>query len=126
MEEEVLMKSTIGILALVAIATIGSVAPAPNVQADMVSDRQYSSYPIAPVDLVSQAYRGQFKDLGIPSYSALLLRYRWRQITAESLVEKVVEADLLPESVLSDSSYLNTVDAQLRSLESIGIFHDSR
>lgn len=113
-------------MAIAFLATLTLGVAAPNVKADRFDNDRFSRYEIAPVDLVSQAYRGQFKDIGIPSYSTLILYYRWRRITAEDLVETVVEAELLPESVIEDESYLTTVDAQLRSLESLGIFRDSR
>ena len=70
-----------------------------------------------PVNLVSLAYRGYFKNQGIPSYSGLLDAHQSGKITAQRLVQVAVEANRVSAEVLSDSRYLNAVEQGLRDLQ---------
>lgn len=64
---------------------------------------------IAPVDLVEQAYRGALKNQGIPSYGSFITQYRTGKITAKSIVESAIKANMLPSSALDDQGYMNAV-----------------
>jgi hypothetical protein len=70
-----------------------------------------------PVNLVSLAYRGYFKNQGIPSYTGLLDAHKSGKITAQRLVQVAVEANRVSAEVLSDSGYLNAVEQGLRDLQ---------
>ncbi len=70
-----------------------------------------------PVSLVSLAYRGYFKNRGIPSYGVLLSAYQSGKITAQDLVQVAVEVNRVSAEVLSDSGYLNAVEQELRDLQ---------
>jgi len=67
-------------------------------------------------DLVSAAYRGRYKDLGIPAYARLDQAYRGGQITALDLVKAAVEASQLSAIALEDKSYIKAVDTSLYGL----------
>ncbi len=71
---------------------------------------------ITPFNLVHQAYRGQFKQQGIPSYRTLVLAYRAGRIRAIDLVEGAIKANRLSPEILSDRQYLFAVDYLLRGL----------
>ncbi len=70
-----------------------------------------------PVNLVYLAYRGYFKNQGIPSYSGLIGAYQFGKISAQDLVQVAVEANRVSAEVLSDSGYLNAVEQELRDLQ---------
>lgn len=69
-----------------------------------------------PFSLVSLAYRGQFKEQGIPGYNAFITKYATGQVTAEKLVEAAIKADRLSSQAMNDESYINAVELQLRNL----------
>jgi hypothetical protein len=71
-----------------------------------------------PVNLVSLAYRGYFKNQGIPSYGVFIAAYQSGKISAQELVQVAVEANRVSAEVLSDSRYINAVEQGLRSLQS--------
>lgn len=71
---------------------------------------------LQPVDLVSLAYQGRFRQQGIPSYGALVAAYQTGRIDAENLVQSAVTANRVTAEVLANRRYLNAVDLQLRSL----------
>jgi hypothetical protein len=68
---------------------------------------------LSPNTLVSLAYRGEFRDQGIPGYGLL----EPSRVTAESLVKVAIEAGRLSPEVLSDEGYLNVVDVKLKDLK---------
>lgn len=75
---------------------------------------------ITPFNLAYLAYRGNFKTQGIPGYSGLVSAYRDGRVSAQSLVQTAIAANLLSENALNDEGYINAVDAQLRDFQNIG------
>lgn len=71
---------------------------------------------LQPFNLVHLAYQGEFKRQGIPSGNSLILEYQIGKITEIDLVKAAVNANKLPTQILTDKSYLNTVELQLASL----------
>ena len=118
------MKSSMLTLTLTTLASLSIVALAPAVRAETTAvnlttlgnTSSYFSH-TTPFNLVSQAYRGSFKEQGIPSYEALIAGYRSGQIRAEDVVQSAVKANRLSEEILNDQGYLYAVEAQLRGLE---------
>jgi hypothetical protein len=104
-----------------------SAAVVPAARAEVLSgnnDTQMDStskqvHQITPFNLVYRAYRGEFSEQGIPSYTRLLTAYETGEISAEDLVESAVNANRLPASKLSDESYLSAVQFFLRDLSRI-------
>lgn len=100
---------------------VGASTPAVRAQeiaentAKVGTSRNYI-YQITPFNLASQAYRGYFKDQGIPSYNQLSSAYNEGRITALDLVESAIQVNRLSPQVLNERGYLNAVDAQLSSL----------
>lgn len=68
---------------------------------------------LSPNNLVSLAYRGAFRDQGIPGYA----RLQSGRVTAESLVKAAIEAGRLSPEVLEDQRYLNIVETFLMGLK---------
>jgi hypothetical protein len=68
---------------------------------------------ISPNTLVSSAYRGEFRDQGIPGYA----RLQSGRVSAESLVKAAIEAGRLSPEVLEDEGYLNVVEIKLMGLK---------
>ncbi|MEM9506487.1 MAG: hypothetical protein AAGA16_02240 [Cyanobacteria bacterium P01_E01_bin.35] len=75
------------------------------------SERRISAF-----KLVCAAYRGRFKDLGIPAYARLDQAYRGRQLTASDLIQAAIEANQLPPNTLQDKGYVKAVDNGLYGL----------
>jgi hypothetical protein len=63
---------------------------------------------LSPNNLVSLAYRGEFREQGISGTG---------QVSAESLVKAAIEAGRLSPEVLEDEGYLNVVDVFLMGLK---------
>jgi len=64
-------------------------------------------------NLVSLAYRGEFEDMGIPSYNRLVTEYTTGDLSATDVVAAGVEDGYLTPAALEDEAYINAVDLQL-------------
>lgn len=83
--------------------------------ATLNSHASTSSSKLTPFDLVEQARHGSFKSQGIPGYQPLKNAYFGGELTAKQLVAAAVEANQLSPNYLSDPSYINAVDTELRA-----------
>lgn len=100
---------------LLAVAT----APVVNAQETALNSTTLNSNArnqIAPFNLVSLAYQGNFKTQGIPGSGSLVAAYQIGRVSAEDLVKSAVAANILSPSVLKNRGYLNAVDTQLSNL----------
>lgn len=79
----------------------------------VATNKPFTSH-LTPFDIVSLAYQGNFRSQGIPGYANLLSAHQSGKITAEKIVQIAVNANLIPQSVLTDKGYLNSVEEQLR------------
>jgi len=106
-------------LLLMSAATAPTIKAQPPVAVGPAEARVVPSYlqQTTPVNLVSLAYRGYFKNQGIPSYGILIAAYQSGKISAQDLVLVAVEANRVSAEVLSDSGYLNAVEQELRTLQ---------
>lgn len=103
-----------------------SVVVIPTVQAETamrVLPRGMITSPFAnqqttPFNLVGLAYQGFFTNDDIPSYAALISAYQTGKVSAKDIVQSAVNANRLPQEVLSDRAYLRAVDFQLQDLAS--------
>ena len=86
------------------------------VRAEEVTVAQQVTERIDAFNLVSAAYRGRFREWGIPAYARLDQAYRGGQITAADLVEAAIKANQLSAIALEDESYLHAVDTNLYGL----------
>jgi hypothetical protein len=66
-----------------------------------------------PINLVNLARNGYFQEQGIPSHMALTKAIALGEIKGENLVQAAIEANRIPDELLNDSSYVNSVDRQL-------------
>ena len=78
---------------------------------------QYAEKQMSPFDLVSAAYEGRFKDLGIPGYGQLEDNYDTDQVTAKDLINAGIKMGELSPQAANDEEYINNVDAQLNELQ---------
>lgn len=83
-----------------------------NLSKQSIETSNTNSY-LSPNSLVSSAYRGEFRDRGIPGYA----RLQSSRVTAESLVKAAIEAGRLSPEVLEDEGYLNVVEIKLMGLK---------
>ncbi len=106
-------------LLLMSAATAPAIKAQQPVAIDPVEAGVIRSYvqQTTPVNLVSLAYRGYFKNQGIPGYGVLIAAYKSGKITAQEIVQVAVEANRLPAEVLSDSGYVNAVEQELSDLD---------
>jgi hypothetical protein len=104
---------------LMSAATAPAIKAQPPVAVDPAEARVVPSYiqQTTPVNLVSLAYRGYFKNQGIPSYGVLIAAHQSGKITAQELVQVAVEANRVSAEALSDSGYLSAVEQRLRDLQ---------
>lgn len=93
-----------------------SVFQAQKIEAQTTQQSKSIERRISAFSLVCAAYRGRFKDLGVPGYAKLDQAYRGRQLSALDLVEAAVEANELPSTTLQDKSYIHAVDKNLYGL----------
>ncbi len=100
-----------------------AIAPALRAQTTAVNPTTLGSTPnyinqTTPFNLAYLAYRGYFKEQGIPSYDALIMAYRTGQISVEDIVQSAVKANRVSDRVLTDQNYLNAVEALLDDIQS--------
>lgn len=72
---------------------------------------------MTPYQLVFMAYQGFWKAWDIPQAAALVESHQSGKLSAQDLVQKLVQLEQVPVSVLEDAGYINAVDATLRSLQ---------
>ena len=101
---------------IVTIATALLLAFTPNLVRSQEASLTQIERQIGAFDLVNAAYRGRFKEWGIPAYARLDQAYRGRQITATDLVKAAIEAEQLPAIALEDQNYIKAVDTNLYGL----------
>ena len=101
---------------IVTIATALLLAFTPNLVRSQEASPTQIERQIGAFDLVNAAYRGRFKQWGIPAYARLDQAYRGRQITATDLVKAAIEAEQLPAIALEDQNYIKAVDTNLYGL----------
>jgi hypothetical protein len=73
---------------------------------------------ITPFNLVSLAYRGEFKNQGVSGYNSLLTAVRFNEISGKDLVKHGIDTGRLSPDTINDSGYINAVDSQLKKLSS--------
>jgi hypothetical protein len=71
---------------------------------------------VNPFNLVFLAFQGFFAVDGLPMGEYLIQDYTSGKVAAKDLVQSAVKMNRLPSSALEDSSFINSVDQQLRRL----------
>ena len=82
----------------------------------LVSSGQNMSNLIAPNNLVESAYRGAFKDQGVPSYITFLTEIRENKLTAQDLVQSAIAERKLPSDTINNSEYIHGVSVALQNM----------
>ncbi|MEH1792884.1 hypothetical protein [Nostoc sp.] len=78
------------------------------------TDSSNISY-LQPFNIAFLAYKGAFKEQGIPSAGSLISEFQIGNVTAKDVVEAAIKAKKLPAQVLNDRGYVNAVESQLTS-----------
>lgn len=110
------------LMATTAVAESGVVRHGRENRSAMTSSHQMNPlkmFELSPANLVNLAYQGHFRSQGIPGYGGLLDAYASKQLSAQNLVQVAIATGKLPATSLSNSAYLQAVEANLISLRSI-------
>lgn len=67
----------------------------------------------SPFSLVTFAYQAGLRSQGIPGWKSLITAHQHQRISSLDVVQKAVEANLLPAQLLMNQDYLNAVDTGL-------------
>jgi cytoskeletal protein RodZ len=67
-------------------------------------------------DLVGLAYKGYFKEAGVPGYGSLADAVQFQTISAEDIVRAGVENNRIGQDKLEDAMFLSMVETQLNDL----------
>ena len=78
--------------------------------------RVSDSFQATPFQLVFLAYRGHFRNRGIPSYDAFLSAYGQGKISEADIVSVGIETNRVPAQMMTDKRYLRAVKSYLDSL----------
>jgi len=81
-----------------------------------LTPRVSNSFQATPFQLVFLAYRGHFRDRGIPSYDAFLSAYQDGKMSAKDIVSVGIETNRVPAEMMTDKRYLRAVKSYLDSL----------
>ena len=71
---------------------------------------------LTPFNLVSLAYRGQFKNQGVGGYHSLLTAVRFGEISGKDLVKHAIDTGRLSPDTINNSGYIKAVEFQLQDL----------
>lgn len=71
---------------------------------------------ITPFNLVSGAYRGQFKNSGIPSYNQFNVAVKTGKIDSKTLIQKAIDNGRLDSAKINDQGYINSVKSFLQDI----------
>lgn len=71
----------------------------------ILDDLKYS-----PFSLVTFAYQAGLRSQGIPGWRSLITAHQHQQISSLDIVQKAVEANLLPTQLLTNQEYINAVE----------------
>ncbi|NEO26100.1 MAG: hypothetical protein F6K03_04190 [Kamptonema sp. SIO4C4] len=71
---------------------------------------------ISPFHLVNRAYRGGYKESGIPSYGVFITAYRQGKLDAKDLIRAGVIQGRLTTADLYNPAYISAVESQLDGL----------
>jgi hypothetical protein len=71
----------------------------------MLSDLKHS-----PFSLTTFAYQAGLRSQGIPAWKSLIMAHKRKQISSLDIIQKAVEANLIPAQLLDDQEYINAVE----------------
>ncbi|MEW6494656.1 MAG: hypothetical protein AB1589_19370 [Cyanobacteriota bacterium] len=110
-----------GVLSVLLLSTVTAPAAIAQVTTENdggITNTEYDVGLTDPFTLVTSAYRGEFKEQGIPSYGHFLGDYQSGELDAEDLVQAAVDAGELPPQALNDEGYISAVKLSLGALSS--------
>jgi hypothetical protein len=70
-----------------------------------LSDLEHS-----PFSLVTFAYQAGLRSQGIPAWKSLITAHKRQQVSSLDIIQKAVEAKLIPAQLLNNQEYVNAVD----------------
>lgn len=71
---------------------------------------------ITPFNLVSLAYQGEFKTQGVGGYNSLITAILFDEVSGKDLVQIGIDTGRLSANTINDSSYISSVNSQLKKL----------
>lgn len=92
------------------VLTLAVPAFAPTVKAQTTSNNENVKPVLTPFNLASLAYRGQFRDNGVPGYGSLEAGVNSGAVTAEDVIQAAINDGRLAASTQQDDEY--TVNLQ--------------
>ena len=70
----------------------------------------------SPSALVSEAYRGNFKEQGISGFGTLIQEYQDKEVAAKDVVQAGIDSGKLAPTALENSGYMEAVENELSLL----------
>lgn len=111
---ERLLLATIGTILVATTATPSALANKTAANSNVTQNQVVKN--ITPFNLVSFAYRGEFKNQGIPGYHSLLDAVRFGEISGKDLVKHGIDSGRLSPETINNSGYIQAVEYQLQGL----------
>lgn len=111
---ERLLLATIGTILIATTATPTALANQTSANSNVTQNQVVKN--ITPFNLVSLAYRGEFKNLGVSGYNSLLTAVRFGEINGKDLVQHGIDSGRLSSDTINDLRYIQTVEYQLQNL----------
>ncbi|KAM3112962.1 hypothetical protein [Phormidesmis sp. 146-33] len=108
---------TSGLFLLTIMLTIAEVKAQSIAPKPMVGDRS-TTLSMNAFELASMAYRGAFRNQGIPGYGFLIAAHSQGQLSARDIVQAAINTNRLPAEMLNDQGFLSAVEANLRAFKS--------
>lgn len=99
------------------VLVLTAVVNVPVAHADTANRAARPTTRITPFTLVSLAYQGHYRSLGIPGYSGMFADSSDGRVNAKKLVQVAVAVGDLPATTLNDRGFINAVEANLDALE---------
>ncbi|MEO0686921.1 MAG: hypothetical protein AAFY76_18220, partial [Cyanobacteria bacterium J06649_11] len=111
---ERLLLAVVGTILIANTATPSALANKAAVNPNIVQNQVKKN--ITPFNLVSLAYRGEFKIQGVGGYNSLLTAVRFGEVSGKDLVQHGIDSGRLSSDKINNSRYIKAVEYQLQNL----------
>ena len=111
---ERLLLATIGTILIATTGATPALAKKAAVNSNVTQNQVVKN--ITPFNLVSLAYRGQFKNQGVGGYHSLLTAVRFGEVSGKDLVKHGIDSGRLSPETINNSGYIQAVEYQLQDL----------
>ncbi|MCJ8280117.1 MAG: hypothetical protein MJK14_09445 [Rivularia sp. ALOHA_DT_140] len=111
---ERLLLAVVGTILIANTATPSALANKAAVNPNIVQNQVKKN--ITPFNLVSFAYRGEFKNQGVGGYNSLLTAVRFGEVRGKDLVQYGIDSGRLSVDTINNSGYIASVEFILQDL----------